>query len=109
VATAYANLGDKENAVKSLDEAADLAADLPQPLLRASAFETVATHYKAYGPEDKAREMCGKALDAVTSIRDDGRRAAALASLSETFERTGMQFGEQERSGVLALLRLAQW
>jgi hypothetical protein len=42
--------------------------------------------------------MCGKALDAVTSIRDDGRRAAALASLSETFERTGMQFGEQERA-----------
>jgi tetratricopeptide (TPR) repeat protein len=109
VAEAHAKLDDYAKGVASLDEAVGLAADLPQPLMRASVFETVAPLYIQFGSSEKAHEACNDALENIATIRSDSERAIALAALSDIYSQSGKEPGDEEKEMIHAILRKTIW
>ena len=109
IAQANAKRGDNTKAISVLDQAVDLAADLPQPMTRATVFDSAAAHYLEYGSREKAIEAVIKTLDAIALIRSDVGRSSALASLSEIFAPELLEIGRTEREAIAALIRQSEW
>ncbi|MGH9820050.1 MAG: tetratricopeptide repeat protein, partial [Pyrinomonadaceae bacterium] len=109
VAEAHAKLGDNEKAGGSLDEAIGMAADLPQPMMRTSVFETAAPLYAKFGSPENAREVCGMALETIGIIRSDSERAIALAALADVYRMSGLEPGQNEKEMITAILRTTLW
>jgi tetratricopeptide (TPR) repeat protein len=109
LARAKANLGDNEQAIAALDEAVGLADDLPQLLLKTSAFETSAPLYDELGAADRSHETRRKTLETIATIRSESDRAVAMATLSDVYERTGLKPDENEREMIAAIMRTTLW
>jgi len=109
LARAKANLGDNEQAIAALDEAVGLADDLPQLLLKTSAFETSAPLYDELGAADRSHETRRKTLETIATIRSESDRAVAMATLSDVYERTGLRPDENEREMIAAIMRTTLW
>lgn len=108
-ADGWASSGNNEKALASLNEAVDIAKDLPQPLMRTSAFEAAAPLYLKYGTAEKSLETCRTALDSIALIRNDSDRAAALANLSDIYRRCGFDAEAEEKEILAAILRTVLW
>jgi tetratricopeptide (TPR) repeat protein len=104
IAEAHFQNGANEKMLAALDAAAELAADLPQPRSRASALYSAAAYFREYGAPEKAQETARKALAAIGEIRSDSARAVSLASLSELFEKGGLELGDAERKAISLIL-----
>lgn len=97
--------GDREGAVALLDEAAHLVETVPQLSSRSTVYNEVAGRYAAYGETEKATQLAAVNLQTIASIRDESRRATALANLSDLDGFPASEFGDAERASLLQIIR----
>ena len=109
VADAKEKKGETDAAVTFLNEAATLAETVPQLAPRSSALNEIAARFADHGQSERARELLIESLSVIAEIRDESSQAAALAELSTVYSRTGIEFGDSERSITSGLLRKIGW
>ncbi|MEP7148140.1 MAG: tetratricopeptide repeat protein [Acidobacteriota bacterium] len=95
---------DREGAIAFLNEAAELAEDIPQITFRASAYTEIGKRIAAYGETEKARQVFEKVIDLVAAIKDESARVTSLVSLSEVTAAAGVNMSKSSGK-MLALLR----
>ncbi|MFN6963131.1 MAG: tetratricopeptide repeat protein [Pyrinomonadaceae bacterium] len=97
---AKAKAGDREAAIKLLDEAEELVVSVPQPASRSSAYIEIARRWSHYGETEKASSAAHFALETTAAIRDESRRAVALAELAGHLRQSGASLSEPDRKIV---------
>ena len=90
--------GDRAAAAEILQEAVELVETVPQLTMRVSAYSEIGNRMKKFGEAAVSKKLYNDALEAITELRDDSARVAAIASLSETGADVGEATGEVLRS-----------
>lgn len=88
--------GEREKAVATLDEAADLTETVPQLASRSAAYNEIAKRFAQHKEMAKSREIARINLETILMIRDEGSRSKTLSELSETYDSLGFSIGETE-------------
>ncbi|HQU84026.1 MAG TPA: hypothetical protein PKY59_12905 [Pyrinomonadaceae bacterium] len=108
VSDAKERIEKREDAVKFLTEAANLAETVPQLSLRSSALNEIAARFIKYGNKEKARELSHENLEIIEEIRDDSIRSVALANLSEVYTAGNFELNEAEKTTLYTMIRKAE-
>jgi tetratricopeptide (TPR) repeat protein len=95
--------GDRETAKAFLDEAVHLVESVPQLSSRSNVYNEIAGRYVAYGEGEKATDLASVNLETISTIRDEGIKASALASLSAVTR--DITLSEPQKRLLSALLR----
>ncbi len=74
---------DREGAVELLNEATELAEDVPQLTFRAAAYNEIGKRFQTYEDTARATHVFANALDAISQVRDESSRATAIAALAQ--------------------------
>jgi len=98
----------KEEAVKTLNEAAHLAETIPQLASRSAALNELASRFAEYGEAARARELTHENLETIAAIRDESSQAVCLAALSEIYEANNFELTEEEKEILQAIIRKAE-
>lgn len=91
--TAAAN-GDREKAIKLLDEANALAEEVPQLSSRASAYVEFARRFAGFDDVERRDAAVKQCLETIVHIRDESIKAASLAELSALEDELGTAIPE---------------
>ncbi len=108
ISDAQKRLDKKEEAIKTLNEAAHLAETVPQLASRSAAFNEFAKRFADYGELERAREITHENLETIAEIRDESSQAVALAALSEIYEANNFELTAAEKEILLAMIRKAE-
>jgi tetratricopeptide (TPR) repeat protein len=108
ISDAQKRLDKKEEAIKTLNEAAHLAETVPQLASRSAAFNELATRFAEYGETERARELTHENLETIAQIRDESSQAVSLAALSEIYEKNNFELTEAEKQILQELIRKAE-
>lgn len=99
----------REEAIRLLNEAAQLAESIPQLSARSQALNELANRFHNYGETEKAREISHENLETISEIRDESIRAVALANLAELYEDAKFELTEPEKEILYTMIRKAGW
>ena len=105
VSDAKNKLGETDDSLALLDEAADLAETVPQYSARSSVLNTIAERFAAHGQSEKARAVSLENLTVISQILDESSQAAAIANLSDVFSEANLELGEEEKQSLQRLVR----
>ena len=108
ISDAQKRLDKKEEAIKTLHEAAHLAETVPQLASRSQAFNELATRFAEYGETERARELTHENLETIAQIRDESSQAVSLAALSEIYEKNNYELTDAEKQILQDLIRKAE-
>lgn len=97
--------GEREKAIATLDEAADLAETVPQLASRSAAYNEIAKRLIEYGEMAKADNALKTSLETITSIRDENTRSVSLAEFADVREKLGQPYSEHETLVIRDLVR----
>lgn len=97
--------GDADGAKAYLNEAANLIETVPQFTVRAETLDEIIRRFYEFGDAAKARELALENLRTISQIRSAGSRVAALARLSDFYERDDSELNEKEREILDAIIR----
>ena len=100
--------GERDAAHRFLDEAAHQAGLIPQFSARSSALNEIARRYADFGEPEKSRAMTHESLETIAGIRDESRRAVALAALAEIFAEKGFEMTDAESEVLAHMVRKAE-
>lgn len=109
ISDAKKNAGEINEAMETLNEAAQLAETVPQLSVRSSAFNELAKRFIEYGEKDRARQLLHENLEIIAQIRDESSRAVALANLSELKNQADFSLTDAEKEILFTLMRNAEW
>lgn len=109
MADAKNQLGEKETAVKLLDEAFQLVETVPQFTMRAGVFTALAQRFANFGETEKARKAAEENFQIILQIRDQSNQVTALANLAEIFEKNEFVLHDSEKQLLETLLRRAEF
>lgn len=98
----------REDALKYLTEAANLAETVPQLSLRSSALNEIALRFIKYELKDKARELAHENLEIIDEIRDESIRSVALAELSDVYKAGDFELNDEEKTILYTMIRKAE-
>ncbi len=101
--------GEREKAVATLDEAADLAETVPQLASRSAAYNEIAKRLIGYGETVQAGEVLKTSLETITAIRDKSSQAVSLAEFADVRETLGQPYANHEISVIQDLVRKAEF
>lgn len=102
-------LGETEEAIALLDEAAGMTETLPQPSARSTVLNVIADRYILHGLPEKARRVSQENLEVITKIRDESGLASSLVALSEVYATGNLELGESEKEILKTLTRKIGW
>ena len=105
VSDAKNKLGETDDSLALLDEAADLAETVPQYSARSSVLNTIAERFAAHGQSEKTRAVSLENLTVISQILDESSQAAAIANLSDVFSEANLELGEEEKQSLQRLVR----
>src|SRR5215213_8937199 len=108
ISDAQKRLDKKEEAVKTLNEAAHLAETIPQLASRSAAFNELARRFAEYGETERARELTHENLETIAAIRDESSQAVCLATLSEIYNANKYELTGAEKEILQAIIRKAE-
>lgn len=101
-------LEQKEEAIKTLNEAAHLAETVPQLASRSNAFNELAKRFAEYGETTRARAITHENLETIAQIRDESSQAVALANLAEIYEQNNFVLTDAEKAILQAIIIKAE-
>lgn len=107
LADAKQKLGEKQDSVAFLEEAATMAESVPQLAARSGVLNEIAVRLLGHGENVKAREISHQNLDLICEIRDESSRAVELAKLSAVYEHANFEVSESEKMILGRLTRSA--
>ncbi|HVE56912.1 MAG TPA: hypothetical protein VNB22_08785 [Pyrinomonadaceae bacterium] len=108
VSDAQNRLEKREEAIKTLNEAAHLAETVPQLASRSAAFNELAKRFAAYGEIERARQITHENLETISAIRDESSQAVTLANLAEIYETNGFELTGAEKEILQGIIRKAE-
>jgi len=108
ISDAQNRLEKREDAIKTLNEAAHLAETVPQLASRSAAFNQLAKRFAEYGETERAREITHENLEAIGAIRDESSQAVCLATLSEIYETNDYELTGAEKEILQTIIRKAE-
>jgi tetratricopeptide (TPR) repeat protein len=108
VSDAQNRLEKREDAIKTLNEAAHLAETVPQLASRSAAFNELAKRFAEYGETERARELTHENLETIASIRDESSQAVCLAMLSEIYETNKYELTDAEKQILQGIIIKAE-
>ena len=108
VSDAKNSIEDKTAALEFLREAETLAETVPQLAARSAALNELAARFHAHGDAEKSRLILRENLRLIGSIRDESRRAVALAQLSDFYEQLKFDLNDADRELILFLIRKSE-
>jgi tetratricopeptide (TPR) repeat protein len=108
ISDAQKRLDKKEEAVKTLNEAAHLAETIPQLAARSGAFNELAVRFAEFGETERAREITHENLETIAALRDESSQAVCLAALAEIYETNDFELTGAEKEILLAVIRKAE-
>ena len=101
-------LGERENAVALLNEAATLCETVPQLPSRVTAFNELSKRFQDYGESEKARSLFHESLETIAEIRAENTRAVALSQLSEIYDEENFALTDNEKATLQTMIRKAE-
>jgi len=101
-------IGERENAVAFLDEAATLAETVPQLSMRSAVLNEIVRAFSNFGEHAKAAAAAHENLEVIASIRDEGIRAAMLANLSAFYPQGDQELTDDDRNIIGRMVRRAE-
>jgi len=101
-------IGERENAVAFLDEAATLAETVPQLSVRSAVLNEIVRAFSNFGEQAKATAAAHENLEVIASIRDEGIRAAMLANLSAFYPQGEQELSEADKNMIGRMIRRAE-
>ena len=101
-------IGEREDAVALLDEAAALAETVPQLSLRSAVLNEIVRAFSNFGEHAKAVAAAHENLEVIASIRDEGIRAAMLANLSAIYPQGEQELTEADKNIIGRMVRRAE-
>ncbi len=104
VCDVYNENGDRDAAVTTLHEAAELSETVPQLASRSSAYNEIAKRLNGFGETDKSRDILQTSLNVITLIRDESSQAVALSNLADVHEKLAFSLTEVEKASIQALI-----
>jgi len=107
ISDAQNGLDKKDEAVKTLNEAAHLAETVPQFASRSAALNDIAKRFAEFGETARARELTLENLETIAAIRDESSQAVCLAALSEIYEANNFELTGAEKEILQAIVRKA--
>ncbi len=93
-----------EEAVGYLNEAVELADEVPQMSARASAFGEMIGRFVDLGESQRGREIASLNLSTIAQIRGESTKAVALANLSEVFAKAEFTLTDEDRETLRPML-----
>jgi tetratricopeptide (TPR) repeat protein len=108
ISDAQNRLEKREDAIKTLNEAAHLAETVPQLASRSGAFNELARRFAEYGETGRARELTHENLETIATIRDESSQAVCLAMLSEIYEANNYELTDAEKKILEAIIIKAE-
>lgn len=108
ISDAQNRLEKRDDALKTLNEAAHLAETVPQLAARSGSYNELARRFAEYGEIDRAREVTHENLETIAQIRDESSQSVLLGALSEIYEANNYELTDAERSIVQAMVRKAE-
>ncbi len=108
IADAQRQLDKRDEAVKTLNEAAHLAETVPQLASRSSALNEIAKRFAELDETTRARALTHENLETIAAIRDESSQAVCLAALSEIYEANNFELTAAEKEILQAIIRKAE-
>jgi len=105
ISDAQNRLEKRDDAIKTLNEAAHLAETVPQLAARSTAFNEIAKRFADYGETARAREVTLENLETIGKIRDESSQAVLLAALSEIYEAHRYELTDTEKMIAQVMIR----
>ncbi|MBA2494263.1 MAG: hypothetical protein H0V31_06170 [Acidobacteria bacterium] len=102
-------LGEREKAIKFLNEAATLCETVPQLASRSAAYNEFTKRFEEYGENAKARELSHENLETIAQIRDGSTRAVTLSRLAEVYAQENFSLTDGEKEILQTMIRKAEW
>src|SRR5690606_27201842 len=96
--------GENEKAAEFINEAIELAKDVPQLSARSAAYTEIASRLLDRGDADRARQVMFTDLENIAQIRGDSTRAMALATLAGLFDKAEFKLNETEAEQLRVIL-----
>ncbi len=93
-----------EEAIGLLNEAVELADEVPQMSARATAFGEMIGRFVVLGEPERGREIATLNLSTITQIRGESTKAIALANLSEVVEKAEFTLTDEDKALVRQML-----
>ena len=109
VADAQEKIGDAQNSLATLNEAAELVETVPQLGARSSVLNELGIRFADHGQPERTRELAIANLAVISQIRDESSKAAALAGLSDLYSRVKIEPGDEEKNAMRALVAAVAW
>lgn len=95
-------------AVEYLNQAANSAENILQPVLRLNVYLGLAKNYAAAGVVDKTRNAARQALQTAAQIKNEAARAVVVANLAQIYKKAGMELDGNEKTLLETILNQAQ-
>src|SRR5690606_18944872 len=96
--------GENEKAAEFINEAIELAKDVPQLSARSTAYAEIASRLLDREDPARAREVMLTDLENIAQIRGESTRAIALATLAGLFDKAGFKLNENETEQLRVIL-----
>ena len=105
VSDAVEKIGEKGAAVKFLDEASATAETIPQMASRSSAWLEISRRYAHFDQSSKFDEAIAKAIEAITSIKDESIQVSSLVELNNLVEEIKLEIAAEDLEFLKIILR----
>ena len=92
-----------------LKEAAELTDTVLRHSSRSQILNELAERFAAQGEPEKARALSIENLQVITSMRDAGGQATALAAMSDVFDGVNLAMGDDEKALLRDLVQKSEW
>ncbi len=109
VADAKQKIGENADSLARLNEAATLAAAVPQLSARSGALNEIAERYIGREMLEQARNLSLENLSVIAEIKDESSQAVLLANLSDMFGEANFEIADGEKQHLAKLVQKTEW
>ncbi len=103
------SLGKKDEALEFLNEASYLVDTVEQFIVRTEVENDLAARFYQLGETEKARELAAKSLQTIEEIKGDDNRSAALAQLSDIYQKLDFTISAEDKSILDNLVKTSEF
>jgi tetratricopeptide (TPR) repeat protein len=103
------NLNHTDEALEFLSEASYLVDTVEQFIVRTEVENDLAARFYQCGETEKAREMASKSLRTIEEIKGDENRSAALAQLSDIYDKFNFTVSAEDKSILDDLVKTSEF
>jgi tetratricopeptide (TPR) repeat protein len=109
LADAEVERGEAQASLNLLEEAAAMTDTVLRHSSRSEISNELAERFAAQGKPEKARALSIENLLVITSMRDAGGQATALAAMSDVFDGVRLLLGDDEKAMLRDLVQKSEW